>query len=346
MKFHPAAEIFPMLPAEELAALASDIAVNGLLLPITLDDDGAVVDGRNRLAACKMAEVQPRFETLKPGVDPRGYVASRNIQHRHLSKGRQAMAMAMLFPEPAKLKRAGSCKIQEQFVDAGALSRARKVLAEDPELARLVMAGDKPLADAYATVRFLEAKQADPLMLPTGGPAVDALAESRSLIGDIARTSDEWYTPSSIVKSGRQALGGRIDLDPCSCPAAQETVRADRYFSKGDDGLAQRWAGRVWCNPPFSLVSRFVEKVVHEYEAGGVTTAILLTNDCTDTAWFHRAARAAAAICFPRGRIKFISPVRDTSSPMQGAALFYFGAGRDAFEAAFAGLGVILRVAD
>ena len=40
---------------------------------------------------------------------------------------------------------------------------------------------------------------------------------------------------------------------------------------------------------------------------------------------FTRPARAATAICFPRGRIHFLSPAGDECSPTQGQAFFYFG---------------------
>jgi len=54
MKIHLRAEMFPMMPEEELAELAEDIRENGLIHPIMLDTDGQVIDGRNRLAACKL----------------------------------------------------------------------------------------------------------------------------------------------------------------------------------------------------------------------------------------------------------------------------------------------------
>ena len=41
--------------------------------------------------------------------------------------GQRAMAVAMMFPEPAKLKRAGSLKIKNQDINAGYLSQARTV---------------------------------------------------------------------------------------------------------------------------------------------------------------------------------------------------------------------------
>ncbi len=52
--------------------------------------------------------------------------------------------------------------------------------------------------------------------------------------------SNEWYTPSYIIEAARQVLGS-IDLDPASCALANQTVKAAKYFTVDDDGLAQSW---------------------------------------------------------------------------------------------------------
>lgn len=64
--------------------------------------------------------------------------------------------------------------------------------------------------------------------------------------------SSEWYTPPPFVESGRRYLGGRIDLDPASCDAAQRIVKAERHFTEQNDGLRQSWSGAatIWLNPP------------------------------------------------------------------------------------------------
>ena len=61
---HPVAALFPMLADDEIEELAADIKARGLLQPIVLDAEGRVLDGRNRLAACEIAGVEPTFVTL------------------------------------------------------------------------------------------------------------------------------------------------------------------------------------------------------------------------------------------------------------------------------------------
>ena len=60
---HEYADAFPMASDEELEELASSIAAVGLIHPIVLTPKGEVLDGRNRLAACEKAGVEPIFET-------------------------------------------------------------------------------------------------------------------------------------------------------------------------------------------------------------------------------------------------------------------------------------------
>jgi len=50
-----------------------------------------VLDGHNRLAACKLADVEPRFESVN-GADPLALVVSLNVKRRNLSAGQRAIA--------------------------------------------------------------------------------------------------------------------------------------------------------------------------------------------------------------------------------------------------------------
>jgi hypothetical protein len=157
---------------------------------------------------------------------------------------------------------------------------------------------------------------------------------------------NEWFTPLDWVDRAREALG-EIDLDPASHVVAQQTVQAKRFFTLADDGLAQDWFGRVWLNPPYhrAMLSLFVDKLVEEWTSGRVDQAILLTHNYTDTEWFHTAARGARAICFPRGRVRFLSPAGDECSPTQGQAFFYFGADDAGFRRTFGEVGLTVRPA-
>ena len=71
--------------------------------------------------------------------------ASSNITRRNMSKGQKAMALAMVYPDPAQAGRKKNGSKIEPFHDVhkGALSHARTVLAAAPDLAALVKNGSK-----------------------------------------------------------------------------------------------------------------------------------------------------------------------------------------------------------
>ena len=153
----------------------------------------------------------------------------------------------------------------------------------------------------------------------------------------------EWYTPPEYLKPVRAVLGD-IDLDPASSEIAQKTVKANQYFTQADDALSHQWHGRVYMNPPYSRdgMPRFIEKLITEFRAGRVSQAIVLVHAYTDPCWFHELASFAAAICFTRGRIHFLSPYGDATAPVHGSAFFYLGSNLSEFTGQFERLGLVV----
>lgn len=92
---HPLADLFPMMSDPEIDALAADIKRNGLLDPLVVHQD-TLVDGRNRLAACRKAGIQPRFvewSTLVPAgsCSLQQWIVSKNMNRRHLTAAQKAL---------------------------------------------------------------------------------------------------------------------------------------------------------------------------------------------------------------------------------------------------------------
>lgn len=154
----------------------------------------------------------------------------------------------------------------------------------------------------------------------------------------------ERYTPAAYIDAARNVLG-TIDLDPASSDAAQQTVGASQHFTAEDDGLTRDWTGNVWLNPPYhrDLAPQFIAKLIAELAAGNARTAIVLTNNSTDTEWFRNAASVCDAICFTHGRIHFEVPNAAPVMPTQGQAFFYFGADVDRFVWEFAAIGFCMQ---
>lgn len=90
---HPAAGRFPLMSAERLEDLAHSIRESGLIVPIVLCD-GQVLDGRNRLQACEMAGVAPRF--IHYDGNPYEYSWDMNGARRDLEAGQRAAIRLLL----------------------------------------------------------------------------------------------------------------------------------------------------------------------------------------------------------------------------------------------------------
>jgi hypothetical protein len=146
---HPVADLFPMLGEEELGELAADIAERGLLHPVALDSDGRVLDGRNRLAACERAGIEPSFTTYD-GDDPGGYALAVNLQRRNLTKGQQAMVAAK-----ARLvsKQDIRSVAKQSGLNAGRVGQAATVAEHAPDMVDAVIAGALGLDAAYEEAR-------------------------------------------------------------------------------------------------------------------------------------------------------------------------------------------------
>jgi DNA N-6-adenine-methyltransferase (Dam) len=113
------------------------------------------------------------------------------------------------------------------------------------------------------------------------------------------------FTPAYVLTLIRQDLGG-IGLDPCTLPS--NPVGADRFYTVGDDGLTQPWSRPGWLpsifvNPPYGKAREpWVDRCVYY---GREQKVCLLIPAATDTRVFQRAASAADAVVFVRGRLKF-----------------------------------------
>ena len=110
--------------------------------------------------------------------------------------------------------------------------------------------------------------------------------------------SVEWMTPPQIIKSL-----GDFDLDPCASEECQWKT-ADRQYTIDDDGLTQKWEGRVWLNPPYGKKTEKWLKKMKEHNNG-----IVLIFARTETKmYFDHVWENANGIRFLKRRIKFLKP--------------------------------------
>lgn len=129
----------------------------------------------------------------------------------------------------------------------------------------------------------------------------------------------EWYTPPQIIKAC-----GDFDLDPATSLTAWNINKsAKRYFTLAENGLTQKWHGRVWLNPPYKKpeLSQFM-RLMAEHNNG----IALVYNRC-DSAWFQDYVLGAAhSILYLKKRIHFIKPDGTKGDrPGTGSILIAYG---------------------
>src|ERR1700722_2755227 len=114
----------------------------------------------------------------------------------------------------------------------------------------------------------------------------------------LSSKSDEWATPRDRFAEWDAEFGFTLDV-----AATAENALCDRYFTPEDDGLAQRWDGVVWCNPPYSQLARWLEKAYKESRRGA--TVVCLVPSRTDTKAWHKYVEPYAEVGFIKGRLRF-----------------------------------------
>jgi ParB family chromosome partitioning protein len=363
IKVHDIAKMWPQMSDEEFNDLVSDIAAHGLLEAISTWH-GAVVDGKHRLRACQKAGVDPRFDKLDDDWDE-----PRVIQHCASKHTRRNLTPSQRAAVGALIKQRFEAAARERQRGAGARGveggRGKKkplasAEAKGSGAGKAAAAAAKAAGASRANVERAARVQRDApeafekvrdgkMSVQQAERVAKAPPEQRAtMMGQLAtqtrsqEAGDSWGTPPEWIDLARRVMGG-IDVDPASNAHAQKTVKAGRYFTTKDDGLAKKWKGRVWLNPPYSQpgVTLFAQKLLAELERGNVKQACVLVNNATDTQWAQGLLAACSAALFPEGRVQFIAPggTAPITGTRQGQMLLYFGGRTKTFVAAARALG-------
>jgi phage N-6-adenine-methyltransferase len=113
--------------------------------------------------------------------------------------------------------------------------------------------------------------------------------------------SDEWETPQDLFDELNKEFNFNFDV-----AASRENAKCRNFYGKELDGLKQEWEElSIFCNPPYSEISKWVEKAFNEcWWAKGI---VMLLPARTDTRWFHKYIykNPDCEIRFIKGRLKF-----------------------------------------
>lgn len=208
MKTHPVAELFPMLPDAEIRELSKSIATEGLLNPC-VRQRGILLDGRNRLAACKMAGVEPRFVEYE-GDSPVAFIIGVNLNRRHLDKG-QRIALAL--------------EIEPHFAEEARKRQKRKpvnsVVENVPQQNQGAKARDQAAAAVGVSGKLVsEAKairEADPERFEKVKQGKLSVAKAKKEIKAERDKKELAQAQASVDDAKKRKLESVCDLRVCTC---------------------------------------------------------------------------------------------------------------------------------
>ena len=110
----------------------------------------------------------------------------------------------------------------------------------------------------------------------------------------------DWETPPELFGALNDEFGFHVDV----C-ADEVNAKCRRFYTVRENGLAQKWSGMCWMNPPYgSDLPRFIRKA-YQSAVEGDATVVCLVPARTDTRWFHTYC-VLGEIRFIPGRIKFV----------------------------------------
>lgn len=161
---HPLAAKYALLPDDEMADLVAHIGENGLVQACVLDWRGRLVDGRNRLRACREAGIEPRFVTNPDLTDEKKvarYIRGANNMRRHHSKGQRVASDAICRAAEGKRKngrwvRDSGYNPKDSEYSSDYWTWAGFILDWAPALLDQVLAGTLAIESAYQQAKAVE----------------------------------------------------------------------------------------------------------------------------------------------------------------------------------------------
>lgn len=126
---------------------------------------------------------------------------------------------------------------------------------------------------------------------------------------------DDRATDPTFYAGVAERFGG-FTLDVA---AAEHNAKCLSYYTLEEDGLAEPWYGRVWCNPPYSDCGAWVRKAWEEWQRpSGLTPdliVMLLPANRVEQAWWQDYVEpmrdrpwSPLRVEFLRGRLRFDRP--------------------------------------
>lgn len=243
LEIHPHANIFPLMEAIPLAALTESIREHGLQEPIVLDLAQRVLDGRNRLLACRAAGVEPRF-VIEGTTDTLAYVVTRNLHRRHLSESQRSVVAARIADTLRGHRAEGSGKV------AAEAAAQLNVSTRSVEAAiRVVQDGAPEVTAAVEQGRLAVTAAAELATLPQDEQLAILRTADPKAVAKVAKAQRE-QKAAKKAETQREQLQERADALGEVDARDVELVRGEAY--EVIEGLEAGSIGLVHADPPWS----------------------------------------------------------------------------------------------
>ena len=340
-------DLIPKLSTEEYEQLEKNILSDGCRDAL-VTWNCQIIDGHNRYKICTENELDFEIQEIvfDDEADAINWIIDNQMGRRNISDEQKSYLRGLRYRNE-KRQGARTDLTSGQNVHKSTTSQ---VIADQYNVDEKTIRRDEKFADSLDRVAEYAPEIKEQVLRGDSGLTKNDIVTASKILPEIEKYNsphvsnnsgnNEWYTPLEYIEMARKAMGA-INLDPASCELANKTVMADKFFSMEENGLKQKWFGKVWLNPPYAsdAIGKFCEKVVGEYEDHNVEEAIVLVNNATETAWFSNLISSASAVVFPKSRIKYYGPDGVKNSPLQGQAFVYLGTNPDAFIQAFSECG-------
>lgn len=235
---HPLADLFPLIEGADFEEFVGTIREFGQEEPIMLSADGTtLLDGRNRFRACLTLGIEPIVATAPADWTPErviAYIVTRNLTgRRHLATGQRALLgvqveaayasaarerqeqsgrdygrgkVPVKTPEPIGPESKRENESREKAaravgVGSQAITQAKALVADAPDLAAEVRAGTKKLGTAH---REMKERQAG--VIPIDDRARKSEAERVAEIAPRAARGESSHQIATALGLGRERV--------------------------------------------------------------------------------------------------------------------------------------------
>jgi phage N-6-adenine-methyltransferase len=126
----------------------------------------------------------------------------------------------------------------------------------------------------------------------------------------------EWATPPDLFAELDREFSFTLDA-----AATVENAKCTRFFTRKENGLAQPWQGRVFCNPPYGRgIGRWIQKAWESAQGSACELVVCLVPARVDTSWWHDHC-TRGEVRFLRGRVRFGGA--DSGAPFPSAVVVF-----------------------